>query len=134
VPALSRGLLALLAALALLCGVLSAQESGPATLVVSVKDVTGGAILGATVVIVPSTSASPRVLTALSGDTVSVGLAAGSYAVTVRANGFSPVKKTIDLHRGDQSAVVASLMPGSCPPGSCFTVTAELPVLTLGTP
>jgi Carboxypeptidase regulatory-like domain len=98
---------------------------GPARTVVNVTDLTGAPIPHALVVAVRTLKTD-----AVSGETddsgnLSLGLLAGSYDLSVRSPGFSPLSKRILVHGSKHQVISFALPVGSCPPGGCSTVTTE---------
>jgi molybdate transport system substrate-binding protein len=100
----------------------------------TVKDQTGGAIVGASVTIINGAGGIARNLpTDGSGMYSASDLPPGMYTVRAAGSATSPGWQTSEranllLEAGGDLAIDVVLRPGSCPPGSCITITEETPL------
>jgi hypothetical protein len=98
---------------------------GLAHTVVNVTDLTGAPIPHALVVAVRAPKTDE-----VSGETdnsgnLSLRLLAGSYDLSVRSPGFTPLSKRILVHGSKRQVISFALPVGTCPPSGCSTVTTE---------
>lgn len=101
------------------------QKAVKAHLEISVTDVTGATVPGADIRISrASDTAQPIFETDKEGHLL-VDVAPGSYEVSAVSPGFRRSKQQIEVSGSEVRSVSFKLTVGSCPPGPCFTVTAE---------
>jgi carboxypeptidase family protein/TonB-dependent receptor-like protein len=111
----------------LLCCAAAAAQGG-ASLEGTIKDESGGALPGATVVVTnTSTGAAQTLVTGSSGNYRAVNLPPGLYQVAVELAGFAPGKKGVTLNVGVDSTVDFTL--GVARLAESVTVTGDSPLV-----
>jgi Carboxypeptidase regulatory-like domain len=117
---------------------LSVQKAAKAHLEISVTDVTGGLVPGADIRISQASDAVQPIFETNKDGQLRVDVAPGSYDVSAVYPGFRQSKQHIEVSGSEVRSVSFKLLPGSCPPGPCLTVTTQRepsqPLLSIQTP
>lgn len=105
----------------------AAQSPGdPASVVLTVLDESGAIIPNALIAISPRPQNLAEELKLGLDGKLSLLLPPGRYDIGVSAVGFASKRTQVELRLGDHVAIDSVLRAGSCPPGSCLTVTDEV--------
>ena len=117
---------------------LSVKKVVKAHLEISVTDVTGGVVPGADIRISQASDAVQPIFETNKHGQLRVDVAPGSYEVSAVYPGFRQSKQHIEVSGSEVRSVSFKLLPGSCPPGPCLTVTTQRepsqPLLSIQTP